>query len=263
MTPIDPSKWPFDRTLLQFSGGKDSMACLFMLLPLGRRLTIHHHNPGAQLPETARQMSALRSWLLTFAADQRPGFHQTASDVQNDIVANGTPADVVPVWSTSLGRMIQEPPPDAIRVRSTFDCCNANLWQPMMKTAQLLRVDCIVRGQRLVDKQRSPIEDGAKAADITIRFPLGSATDEQLAAFLSEQYHQHPAAPPVWSVRAGLSASFDCWCCTGHAQHSEEQRAYLRKTMPFEASIVEGRMSKIRAAVRAQSAYMYKPTEKA
>jgi 3'-phosphoadenosine 5'-phosphosulfate sulfotransferase (PAPS reductase)/FAD synthetase len=59
VTPIERHK-P-GKAVLQFSGGKDSLACLLLLRPWWDRLTVMWVNTGAAFPETLELMEAVRS----------------------------------------------------------------------------------------------------------------------------------------------------------------------------------------------------------
>jgi 3'-phosphoadenosine 5'-phosphosulfate sulfotransferase (PAPS reductase)/FAD synthetase len=79
------------KPILQFSGGADSLACLWLLREHWPRLTVVWVNTGDCFPETSELMRKVRELV--------PHFHEVRSDQPAQIRRWGYPVDVLPIRS--------------------------------------------------------------------------------------------------------------------------------------------------------------------
>lgn len=198
--------------VLQFGGGKDSLACLFMLREKWPTLIVAWMNTGAAFPETIAQMECIRALV--------PNFVEIKADVLADIQEHGWPADVVPVRNTNWGKATTGE--QGIRMRSWWHCCTRNFWVPMHAKMLELGATRVYRGQRNSEDYKSPIRSGAVLDGIEYVFPIEGWSERDVAKYLSAN------DVPVPDHYAYTAKSLDCWCCTAYLDAKVDQMRYLR-----------------------------------
>src|SRR5579859_707778 len=145
MSPLDRH----DKIALSFSGGKDSLACVYLLRPHLDRITIYHNDTGDLLPEICEIVEHVKSFA--------PHFVHIRSDVGEWIKRNGLPSDLLPYNSHTIGALAGQ---DGLRLVARYECCFANLMAP---TDQRIRSDgntLVIRGTKLCDLKRLPAKSG-------------------------------------------------------------------------------------------------------
>jgi phosphoadenosine phosphosulfate reductase len=226
-----------DKTALSFSAGKDSAACLYILEDRWDDITVIWCNPGDPYEETLRYMERIKALV--------PHFVEVNGDVRAWIHANGHPVDILPWRATHWGRAVEDSA--SIAMAPYFDCCGANLWQPMNRYIKANRFNVVIRGQKDCDRMRSPIEHGSVIEGVRYEFPIRDWSDADVLGYLGDRL------PP--SYKRGRKASLDCKRCTAYVQdHSlqdlqavdpkaaEEVRA-VYEALRAEFRELEGRMN--------------------
>lgn len=84
-----------DRIALQLSGGRDSIACLYLMRPWLDRITVYWLNTGAAFPETLAVIEQMRAWV--------PHFVEIDGDQPGHVARHGIPSDLVPSSHTPIG----------------------------------------------------------------------------------------------------------------------------------------------------------------
>lgn len=219
------------KAVLQFSGGKDSLACLYFLRPYWDQITVLWCNTGAAFPETLEQMARIQSMV--------PHFIEIRSNQPLIIAEQGMPADVVPVSHTPLYNIATES--QAQLIQSYMHCCGENIWKPMHEASKSF--DVIIRGQKSSDHKRAPIKSGHVEDGIQYYFPIEHWTDAQVLAYLKAE---GIPLPPTYDY---FGSSADCWDCTAYLSENIGKRDYLKKFHPEKHAIVEQRLHFIRCAV--------------
>lgn len=221
-------------TALHFSGGVDSLACLYLYREQWDSIYVCWLNSGAAYPDVVESM---RKW-----RERLPHFIEVKSDQPAQITQCGYPSDVVPLRYTSIGRaMFQE---SGFKIQSSHYCCSQNLWQPMHEKMKELGVTRIIRGQRLSDKRSSPVRSGDKADGMEVIFPLENWSRERVMDYLREVGAEIPAYYETEQT------SRDCWDCTAYLDENIERIRHLPAQMK---SVVLGRLAEIRSAVMAEA----------
>lgn len=223
---------------LHFSGGKDSLACLWVLEPFWPHLAVVWVNGGDVFPETLETMRQVREMV--------PHFIEVKSDVRAQNRLYGYPVDVLPVRNHPNVVRIMHPYPRP-PLQSCVACCNDNLWTPMARAMADLGATLIVRGQRNAEVQKSPVRSGdvyeIGGRNIEFLFPVEDWTSEEIRHYLSDK--------PI-----GLPANYEymdtdlaCMHCTGHIFENIGKRAYMAKHHPEAYAEVSRRLDVIAAEV--------------
>lgn len=231
-----------DVAVLQFSGGKDSIACLYLLRSLWDRITVLWANPGNPYPETVEYMNVIQEAV--------PRFIEVRGEQPAWVRAHGRPVDCLPIFSTEVGQSIAGK--NGIRLQSTFDCCAHNLWGPCEKATRELGATVIIRGQKACDDLRCPVVDGQVVDGIRYLYPIVNWTDHMVFEYLARE---GVFVPPQYSV--GINTSLDCWDCTGYALHNQRRWSMMHDTHPEMWGSFRVTLDQVRAAVReSSSAYV-------
>lgn len=222
---------------LHFGGGKDSLACLYLLREKWPTLIVAWMNAGAPFPETVAQMEEIRGLV--------PNFVEVKADVLANIEQHGWPTDVLPVRHAYMGKLTTGEP--GLMMQSWFECCMHNIWLPMQQKMADLGVTTIYRGQRLSEDYKTTIRSGDVVNGVTYQFPLEDWTEDQVANYLIEQGVKIPRH------YVKTQKSLDCWCCTAYLDAKLDQLRYLKRKHPDKYAVVAEKLSRMRAAVRNSS----------
>lgn len=226
-----------ERVALSFSGGKDSLACLYLFQPWWDKLTVYWMNPGNPFPETVAMMERVRQLV--------PHFKEVRG-IQPEIVArDGWPSDVVPHRYTSDGNAIFGPTP--FKVQSRLQCCIRSLMLPMYQAMVADGVTCCIRGKREEEDDKTGLQTGYVTEDgIELVFPLYDWTRDEVMAFLDKHGVD---LPPTYEH---AKHSLDCMDCT--AWWGEGLSRYLESAHPAQFAEYKRRVILIKQAVAEQLA---------
>lgn len=220
-------------TALQFSGGKDSLACLHLWRDRLDETVVMWVNTGAAYPETIAQMERIRKWV--------PHFHEVRTDQPDDIARCGWPTDVVPTLNTYWGLLSTGK--DAPKMRSFIECCASNIWFPLNRAVRALGLTRVVRGQRREERRRSPVRSGHVEDGIEYVFPIEDWTSDQVMSYLRSVNADIP------SYYESEPTSRDCWSCTAYL---DESAARIRNLPEPLREVVMLRVRTIRDAVSSE-----------
>ena len=230
-----------DKAVLHFSGGKDSLACLYLLRPYWDRLTVMWCNTGDAFPETHRQMERISAMV--------PHFVEVAGDLPNQQEECGPPADLLPVWNSVYGRAVDEGH-SPFRVQDPLSCCSANIWQPVAEATKLLGFTLVIRGQRSAESRKGLIRSGHVEAGVRYWFPIEDWTSTDVMAYLKEEGVELPLHYQY------VDSSLDCQMCTAYLNENRGKFAYIREQHPVLHARLRERFAYIMNAVNAESAHM-------
>lgn len=220
---------------LQFSGGRDSLACLYLLRPWWPRITVLWANPGAPMPETLEQMAEIRR--------QVPNFIEVRGEQPAFIERYGPPSDLVPVWQSFPGDALVSRPGKS--VQSALACCFANFWRPMQAVVKGMGFTLLIRGQRDAEVRRNPAAvDGAELDGVRFWLPLQDWAHEHVSEYLAAI----GVRPPTYYQ--ATRASVDCWSCTAYLDDNMGKLAYLTERHPAMASELRRHLRRVERAVR-------------
>ena len=216
-------------TALQFSGGKDSLACLFLMQPYWERLTVYWTNTGASFPETVRLMDEVRALM--------PHFVEIRTNQKANIEEHGWPVDVLPIRNLPVINQMYNG--ERTKLQSFFNCCVANVMAPMHQRMIDDQVTVIIRGQRLQESHKSTLRSGDSQDGFKLLFPIEDWSSEQVRAFLVDKPIKLPAN------YADMDTSLDCWDCTAYLEENVGKRRYMKREHPTMYEAVSGRLAVI------------------
>lgn len=203
-----------ERVALEFSGGKDSLAVLYLAEPWWDRLDVVWANPGNPYPEIVESMARIREMV--------PHFHEVKGDQPEFIRKWGHPTDILPFEATHFGRGLV--PTRGLRLVPFYDCCWANLWRPMHEFILERGYTGVMRGNKNSDGAPGLHRSGT-VAGIEWFYPIENWTDADVFEFLGDR------APPYY--RDGrMRTSLDCINCTAWLRENRGMLRDLRQNYP-------------------------------
>lgn len=215
---------------LQFSGGRDSLACLYLLRPYWHRLMVYWCDTGAAYPETIALMMSIR--------DMVPNFSVIHGNQPQVIADFGIPSDIVPSSATFVGRMAGGTAP---LMQDRYACCARSMMLPTHQRMLDDGVTLVIRGQKNVDRLKSPIRSGEIHDGIEYLFPIHDWSVQQVDHFLADEGVE---LPRFYEILNGMP---DCMTCS--AWWDEGAAAYLKRYHPIQFHENQVRLSIINAAV--------------
>lgn len=204
----------YSEATLFYSGGKDSLVCLLLARPWWDRLTVVTVDTGEMFPEVREHMAKVKALV--------PHFEVIHSDVVSYHHQYGLPVDVVPTRNTETGDLLWGNA--GIRCCSRFDCCRANMWNPMQAYFELHRPPCVIRG----DRGQERLMGGKRWENVCFEFPIFDWTTEQVHDYLRKD------TLGLVQARHFLpdSSSLDCMWCTGYFNEQRVRMGYLKAHHP-------------------------------
>lgn len=218
-------------TALLFSGGKDSLACLYLNKHRWDSIFVVWLNTGSVDEQTYEYMMGWKKIL--------PHFIELKSDQPLNVATYGWPVDVLPVNNTTIGKQITGE--DGPKMQSYLDCCAANIWIPIHFGLKGLGVTKAIKGQRNDDAKKSTSRDGDTRDGITFEMPIQDWTEDQVYDYLKSVGAE--LAPGYFM---GEKTGRDCWDCTAYLGDNgrrimnlpeEKKREVLRRIGIIRASI--------------------------
>lgn len=218
------------KTALHFSGGKDSLALVYLLRPLWNSVTLYHLDAGDLLPEIRE--------IVLHVADMVPSFVRIESNADMWQMANGLPSDLVPVSHTPTGLVLGMADRPIV---DRFSCCAGNLWRPLHDRMIADEVTLVIRGTKRADLARLPHYGGKTDVPYALWLPLLEWSHEQVFAYLREV---GAPIPRLYQTRVNSPE-----CATCPAWWSEGRAAYLSEHHPDLATIYRHKLADVAAAV--------------
>lgn len=202
------------RVAMQYSGGKDSTAVIYLLQPWWDRLAVYWVNTGDTVPETKKIVDEIRARVGEFI------------EVQTDAPAwrkeHGDPSDVITAGNHEIGNALGF---GHLRLSSRFDCCRSNIMRPLHARMEQDEISLIVRGTKDSDMPTQPINSGEVYDGVEFLYPIQGWGDADVMAFLAQE-----GAPIAEYYDYGVPNGSDCLSCT--AWWDDRKSAFLREKHP-------------------------------
>lgn len=219
-----------ERIALQLSGGKDSLACLYLMREHWDHLTVYWCNTGDAFPETVALMNEIRA--------QVPRFVEIAGRQPESIERFGIPSDVVPCSGTMLGRLVGH---GSVPIQDRYSCCFYSMMQPMHERMIEDGITLIIRGQRNSDALKPPLRSGMVDCGIEYLLPVEDWSAKQVLAFLRE------CEAPIPRFYEMLDEAPDCMTCS--AWWEKGAAKYMKRYHFEQFKVVQSRLDAINEAV--------------
>ena len=200
------------KTALSFSGGKDSTACVWLLRDRLDEVVLYHLDTGDLLPEVVEVVDAVRA--------MAPRFVTIRSDVAGWIGVHGLPSDLVPHSAHPVGQAMAE----GGRIVSRYDCCAANLMNPLYERIRADGHTLLIRGTKRSDMKRLPMRPGEVLGGLELMLPVLEWSDGEVLDYLRRE------GAPVSSAYGHFTNLPECATCP--AWWVERRADYLRGRHP-------------------------------
>ena len=235
-----------ERIVLQFSGGKDSLATLHLLQHWWGKIAVVWCNAGDEFPETLEVIERVKQLPINFH-EVRPYLAQPAS-----VALHGYPSDIVPVKNERHRPYLTGVPlPGGVEIQDYMACCNRLLFEPLQQFAREYEATMIIRGQRFDEPMVGPVRDGEIGPDgVEYFLPLEDWTEEDVFGFLKHRRVELPA------YYREVAHSLDCRTCTAFLDQSLDKLEYLKKNHPDKWRVVKYRLELIGAAVSKEKQHL-------
>ena len=219
--------------VLLFSGGKDSMACLFLLKDHLSDITVLWSNTGKNYPELLDTVSRAKKLC--------PNFIEIKTDRDAQWKENGLPSDIVPIDYTKMGQGMTCK--KKVMIQSYLQCCWENISSPLVEKYKELGATLIIKGQRADEAHRSISENGYMKDGIQFWHPIEGGTKEQVLDFLRSEMGNLPDHYKL------DHSSMDCWDCTAFAEHSHDRAEYMKVYYPVKYKQYQKKLNKVCGAI--------------
>lgn len=220
-----------ERIAFQFSGGRDSIACLYLLRPYLDRITVYRLNTRVPFPETQEIIAQLRPLC--------PHYVEVDGNQPGVIEQFGLPSDIVPASHTPLGLMAVEGARPLIQDK--YACCANTVMLPMHYRMQQDGITLVIRGQKNADHHKATIRSGHVEQGIEYLFPIEDWSTQQVMDYLRAE------GAPVSRVYEMMSTTSECITCS--AWWEDGAAAYLKRYHPEAHAEVQRRLDIINEAI--------------
>lgn len=222
-----------ERAVLMCSGGKDSMATLYLMEKYLPKIIVLWVNTGAAFPEVIKLMHDVKNSV--------PNFLEIQTNQPENVEMHGYPSENVPVNYTAVGQILSGKKP--IKIQSYVDCCNRNIWAPSFDAALKTGATLIIRGQRNSELLKGPLRSGMVENGIEYLYPIETWSREEVLAYLTERKFR---VPEHYSLAA---TSLDCWSCTAYCYEHKDKLDYMKDKHPEWFEEYRSRLQRIRDAI--------------
>lgn len=219
---------------LAFSGGKDSMACLYLNEARLDEIVVIWVNTGKNYPELEDTVERARSMCHQFIEVN------IDRDAQNEMA--GIPADIVPFSWTQFGESVTSRKP--FLIQPYLRCCLENISVPLHRAAKEHGITHLIRGQRNDERHKGVARNGDVVEGIKLIHPIEEWSKDEVIDYLKSKMGELPEHFYL------NHSSMDCYDCTAYHAESADRIEFMRLRHPelFERYIE--RRAKLEQVVR-------------
>ena len=183
---------------MQVSGGRDSIACFYLLRPYLDRITVYFVNTGDAFPETLDTIRKMR--------EIAPNFVEIDGNQPGVIEQFGIPSDIVPVSRTPIGIIATWN--DLPSIQDRYTCCMRTIMLPLHDRMVADGITLIIRGQKASDSHKAPINSGHVENGVEYLFPIDSWSTQDVMDYLRNE------CAPIPRFYEMLDGAADCMTCS-------------------------------------------------
>lgn len=233
------------RIMLQFSGGKDSLATLYLLEKWWEKILVVFCNAGDEFPETLEVVDKIKAIPEVNFLEVSPVLPQPLS-----IQQHGYPSDIIPLRNVNEYAYLSQRSMNGVAIQSIMSCCNRLLFKPLHDAAIEYGATLIIRGQRLDEDLHSPLRSGDVVDGIEYFMPLEDWTEQDVFDYLETENIEIPKHYDY------VGHSLDCATCTGFLDQSKDKILYLKKYHPELYERVKNRLTLINEALEGERKHL-------
>lgn len=230
--------------LIEFSGGKDSLAVLHLALPVKDKLKVLFVDTGDTFPHVMEFVVRTCEELGYSLEIVKPPV-----PVLEGIEQNGMPCDVLPMWAhpIAVGFLPYDRRPSVL-LRTALECCAQHLYFPLQESVKRSAVSLVVRGSKGTDVHIT-LPDGSEVEGIEYVSPLWLWSDDEVMAYL----HRQGVLLPL-QYRHGCMHSLDCARCTawGGTEAELQRVKFTKEVYPEIYADWKDRMTRIHIETQRQ-----------
>lgn len=204
------------KVAFQFSGGKDSVAALFLLRDYWNRMTVYFCDSGDAPDDTQA--------VVSYVAARVPSFVRIPGRAAEVRARYGLPTDVLP-WSSTPAAHHHNAGETPI-MQDRVACCSRSIMAPLHDRMVSDGVTLIIRGQKAEDAHRGQFKSGDVVEGFEFLYPVELWTDAQCMVAM-----QASGVPVPRHYAQGLKHSGDCATCTAWCEPGKA--AYMAEYQPL------------------------------
>jgi 3'-phosphoadenosine 5'-phosphosulfate sulfotransferase (PAPS reductase)/FAD synthetase len=221
------------KTALAFSGGMDSLACLYLYRNRLHEIFVLWVNTGKAYPETIE--------IINQAREICPNFIEIKTDQAVQNAEHGLPTDLVNVENTALGFSVSGK--KQIMIQSGIECCYWNIMKPLNDMVATLGITHLIRGQRLEEDYKSSARDGDVVDGVTYIQPIEKWSRNDVLKYLG----QNIEIPEHFYLD---HTSLDCYDCTAYLRHTADRFQWASKKHPDLHKINMERLNSVKETIQ-------------
>jgi len=220
------------RAALYLSGGKDSLATLYVMRPWWNRLTVVWLDTGDAPQETHQLMAAVKAMV--------PTFMRVAADQPGVIATDGIPVDLsVPEMAGQYGEWMSQA---GVKFQPRYECCSKVLWKPLHAAIEEAGFTLLIRGQKSTDPVRPNSKNGETYGAFELLFPINEWSDDDVFAYLTSI-----EVEGLSHYKYGRS-NIDCCTCTAYL-HEFDRGRFLKEKEPEKYPVYQRRLALVTSQI--------------
>ena len=239
-----------EKTAIQFSGGKDSLAVLHMLKPHTDEVTAYFCDTGDMYQHIKDLVVKTCENLNVKLKIVRPKM-----DIKDFHKENGLPSDIVPI--SKIEAMRDTFKNKGASLQGSVHCCSLMLWKPLHDAMIEDDIRVIVRGAKKADAHMSVPDGFIDERGVKYKNPLWEMTDNEVFKYLRENNIELP------KHYSEVNCSFDCVGCSAflYEAGTPGRLAWTKKNLPERWEYLRARINTVRSVLedetnRAKKSFM-------